>query len=216
MQTLAGALALLLAGCGGAARTVSVSGAPPAGASTSAPPSTTSAPPSTTSEPAPSGTATTTPSTTSSGSASPQSTRTAPEPKFVEEKRESSAAGLSGALATLRAHGYGAVDPSEYHPDQTLSVLVGTRANGGSAQQAFFFIDGRYLGTDASTPSGQIAVVSQSDTEVTLAYSLYRSSDPICCPGGGRAQVRFQLNNGRLTALDPIPATEPATGDGRR
>ena len=83
-------------------------------------------------------------------------------------------------------------------------------------QQAFFFVDGRYLGTDASTPSGQIAVVNQSDTEVTLAYSLYRSSDPICCPGGGRAQVRFQLNNGRLTALDPIPATQPATGDGRR
>ena len=75
-------------------------------------------------------------------------------------------------------------------------MLVGTRT--GSGERAFFFVAGHYIGTDAKEPSAQIRVVSQSDTEVTLAYSL---------SGAGReANVRFQLNNGKLTPLDPIPS----------
>jgi hypothetical protein len=75
----------------------------------------------------------------------------------------------------------------------------------GYGQQAFFFVNGRYIGTDASQPSATLRVVGQGDTEVTLAYPLYRDGDPLCCPGAGQARVRFQLNNGKLTALDPIP-----------
>ena len=82
-------------------------------------------------------------------------------------------------------------------------MLVGTRTGSseGSGQQAFFFVDGRYIGTDSKQPSASIHVVSQSDTEVTLAYSLPGSGG-----AGGQATVRFQLNDGKLTPLDPIPA----------
>jgi hypothetical protein len=78
-------------------------------------------------------------------------------------------------------------------------VLVGTRTGSaeGNGQQAFFFVDGRYIGTDAKQPSAQINVVSQGDTEVALAYAL---------AGGGQATVRFQLNNGKLVPLGPIPS----------
>ncbi len=79
-------------------------------------------------------------------------------------------------------------------------------------QQAFFFVDGRYIGTDAKEPSASVKVVSQSDTEVTLAYPLYRHSDPLCCPGGGQATVHFVLDNGRLQALDPIPPASSTHG----
>src|SRR5262249_6722961 len=116
----------------------------------------------------------------------------------------------------LRARGYSASETADYHPDQTLRTLVGTHTGADAKQLAFFFVDGRYLGTDASTPSGQITVLHQSDTEVVLAYSLYRPGDPPCWPRGGRAHVGFQLAKGRWTALDPIPAAEPATGLGRR
>src|SRR5437588_273451 len=65
----------------------------------------------------------------------------------------------------------------------------------------------------AKTPtSAKLRVVSQSDTEVTVAYPLYRRNDALCCPGGGQATVRFQLNNGRLTPLDPIPSLERRAG----
>ncbi len=118
----------------------------------------------------------------------------------------------------MRAHGYTASDTSDYHPDQTLRVLLGTgsHSNDGYDKQAFFFVDGRYIGTDSSRPSAQVSVVAQSDTEVTLAYQLYRPNDPLCCPGGGQAHVRFQLNNGRLVPLDPIPSVSSTTGTSRQ
>jgi LppP/LprE lipoprotein len=113
----------------------------------------------------------------------------------------------SAAAAVLQAHGFVASDPSQYHPDQTLQVLVGMRAGSGDGrhQQAFFFVDGRYIGTDSSAPSASIGVVSQSDTDVTLSYGLYRSGDPLCCPSGGRRNVTFELDNGHLTPLSAIP-----------
>jgi len=103
------------------------------------------------------------------------------------------------------------VDASEYHSGQTLRVLVGTRTGSGDGygQQAFFFVDGRYIGTDAKEPSAKLKVVSQSDTEVAVAYPLYRRNDPLCCPSGGQRVVHFVLNNGKLAPLDPIP---PANG----
>ncbi len=139
-------------------------------------------------------------------------THTAPEPAFTEG--ESTAQGLSGATAVVRAHGYTASDPGEYHEDQALRVLVGSRT--GDQEQAFFFINGRYIGTDAKEPSGDIQVLSQSDTEVILGYGLYRRGDALCCPGGGLKRVRFQLNDGLLTTLDPIPPVNSSTGLSRQ
>jgi LppP/LprE lipoprotein len=114
-------------------------------------------------------------------------------------------------VAVVHAHGFTPNDTSEYHPDQTLRVLVGTRTGSGDGygQQAFFFLGGHYLGTDAKEPSAKLKVVSQGDTEVAISYPLYRRNDPLCCPSGGQRTVHFVLNDGKLTALDPIP---PASG----
>jgi hypothetical protein len=121
-------------------------------------------------------------------------------------------------VAVVKAHGYTPSDTSQYHPNQTLRVLVATRTGSadGYAQQAFFFVGDRYIGTDASAPSAGIRLVSQGDTEVALAYRLYRPGDPLCCARGGEATVRFQLNNGRLVALDPIPPVSSSTGTSRQ
>ena len=80
----------------------------------------------------------------------------------------------------LRARGYTPASTSDYHPTQALRVLIGIRAGSGDGygQQAFFFVNGRYIGTDASDPSAALRVVTQSDTSVTLAYPLYRNGDP--------------------------------------
>jgi hypothetical protein len=59
-------------------------------------------------------------------------------------------------------------------------------------------------------------VVSQGDTEVTLAYPLYRNGDPLCCPGGGQALVPFQLNNGKLAPLEPIPPSSSGSALSRQ
>ena len=203
--TSVSAIALALAGCGsGSTRTVSVSSSPPAPSSSS----TTAASTHT------SGAATAPTSTPNSATGGTSSTGRASGsgsgPAFVTQG--ASAPGVDGAEAQLRARGYSPVDASQYRSDQTLKVLVGAQgAPTNHVQQAFFFVNGRYLGTDTSRPSGQIKVVDQNDTEVTLGYSLYRSGDSLCCPTGGQATVRYELDNGQLTPLDPIPATG-ATG----
>ncbi len=198
----------ILGGCGGATKTVTASEAPNASdtSSTAAAAHSTSPQRTTTTRAAPATT-----STPASSSSSGSTTHTAPEPAFTEHggtaAAETTGAEAAAAVATVKAHGYTPNDASEYHANQTLRVLTATRTGSadGYAQRAFFFVDGRYIGTDASAPSASVRVVSQSDTEVVLAYPLYRPHDPLCCPGGGEATVHFQLNDGRLVPLQPIP-----------
>ena len=125
-------------------------------------------------------------------------------------------ANYAGAFARRYpwVRGYTPVNSSDYHSSQALRVLIGVRSGSGDGygQQAFFFVNGRYIGTDASQPSAALRVVGQGDTEVTLAYPLYRSGDALCCPSRGHRQVHFQLDNGKLTALDPIPSVAERQG----
>jgi hypothetical protein len=204
----------LLGGCGSSStKTVSVAETQPAAQATAATtqstatattPSTTT----TTTAPAPAPA----PTSTAGGTSAPTSTRSAPEPAFTEGSTR--AEGVSEAAAALRSRGYTPNDTAEYHPGQALRVLVGTRTGSGDGygQQVFFFVNGRYIGTDAKEPSATVKVVSQSDTEVTVVYPLYRKNDALCCPGGGQATVHFQLNNGRLTPLEPIPPASSKAG----
>ncbi|HWF33512.1 MAG TPA: LppP/LprE family lipoprotein [Solirubrobacteraceae bacterium] len=195
--------ATALAACGSSTKTVTAAETPPASQTTAA----------TTTQPSTRASTQTTPTQTSSTSTqAPTTTRSAPEPAFT--KQESSVEGLSGATATVRAHGYTPNDAAEYHPEQTLRVLVGTQAgsNDGYGQQAFFFLGGHYLGTDTKLPSATVKVVSQDDTEVTLSYPLYRKGDALSSPSGGQTRVTFALNNGKLVATGKIPPAESPSG----
>jgi hypothetical protein len=199
---------VLLGGCGSQAKTVSASSSPAVAQATGTTTQSTTAT-STATQPASSTPAQT---TTSGGSSAPSTTRTAPEPAFTQQ--EAHAQGVSGAATVVRAKGYTPNDTSEYHAGQTLRVLVGTRTGSGDGygQQAFFFVGDRYIGTDAKEPSATVKVLSQSDTEVTLAYPLYRKSDPLSSPSGGQATVQFQLNNGKLTPVGHIPPASSSSG----
>jgi len=201
--------ALILGGCGGGTKTVSVANAPtPTTTPTSTGATTTTS----------SRSSATTPSATSTvGAGGTAPTRTATAPAFVP--RPSTPSQSAGAAANvLRAHGYTPEDISQYHPDQTLQVLVGVHARSGDpyGQQAFFFVNNRYIGTDAAQPSATVRVLGQSDTQIMLGYPLYRSHDALCCPSGGEARVSFQLNNGQLTPLQAIPPVNSPSGLSRQ
>jgi hypothetical protein len=197
-------------GCGSSGtKTVSISSAAPQGTASQSTTATTTnpSPPTTTHT-------STVPSKSSQGGV--EATHTSTGPAFT--KQSGGEDGLNAALTMVKAHGYTAGDSSDYHPGQTLRVLVGTRTGSGDGygQQAFFFVDGRYIGTDTKDPSAHVKVTSQSDTEVTLAYPLYRAHDPLCCASGGQTTVRFQLNNGRLVPLGTIPPVSSNTGLSRQ
>ncbi len=211
---LGASCAALLGGCGAATKTVTVASSPPTQQETSTSPaasSTTTTHPSTT--PTTSTPTVTTPAT-GGGTVAPGPARKAPEPAFAEHESTGSGKGAGAAAGVVRAHGYTPNNTAEYHSGQTLRVLVGTRTGSGDGygQQAFFFLDDHYIGTDTSEPSATVKVISQSDTQVTLAYPLYRSGDPLSSPSGGQATVTFQLNNGRLTPLGQIPPTRSTSG----
>lgn len=191
------ASAAVLAACGSSTKTVSVSGAPPASQTAS------------TGSTGTQSTGTQTAPTTSTQTSTEQqtgTTRSAPEPAFAQH--EAQAEGLSGATAAVEARGYAPNDTSQYRSGQTLRVLVGTRtgSSDGYDQQAFFFVDGKYIGTDTKDPSASIKVVSQSDTEVTLGYATYAKGAPLSSPSG-EAKVTYALNNGKLVPVDRIPST---------
>jgi LppP/LprE lipoprotein len=208
----------LLGGCGGGTKTVTVTAAPAPSANTGAARAKGAG---TTGKGGAAGGADST-STTGGGGEGGQSastTRTAPAPAFTHTGGEAApGAGAAAAEAVVRAHGYAPADVAAYRPDQTLRVLLGTRpgAVGEHEQHAFFFLDGHYLGTDASAASGSIRVVGQSDTEVALAYALYRPHDSLCCPSGGETTVHFQLNNGKLVPLGAIPPASSSNGLARQ
>jgi len=202
----------LLGGCGSGTSTVSETSSQPAPQATATHAiATTPAAPTTS-------TSATTPAQTagSGGTAAPATTRSAREPAFTEH--EAGAEGVGAAAALVRSKGFTPNNASEYHQNQTLRVLIGTRtgSSDGYGQQAFFFVDGRYIGTDAKEPSATVKVVSQGDTEVTLAYPLYRSTDPLSGPSGGQALVRFELNNGALVPVGTIPPAAASTGLSRQ
>ncbi len=198
------ALAALLAGCGGGTKTVDASTPLPEGTTSTSAPRTSTTTTTTATSTTPTST-TTAPPSESGGTASPSTTRTATAPAFTHgagtgtTTTGESAEGLGAAEAVVQAKGFTVNAASDYHHDQTLRVLVGTRAGSaeGNGQQAFFFVDGRYIGTDAKQPSASVHVVSQGDTEVALAYAL---------SSGGQATVHFQLNNGKLVPLEAIPS----------
>jgi hypothetical protein len=113
---------------------------------------------------------------------------------------------LSQARQTVSAEGYNVDNPGDYKRSAILRVLIGTRKGSGDgyAKRAFFFVGGRYLGTDTSDDSANIRVAAESPTRVTLAYALYGPDDALCCPGG-TAIVRYEWNGSKLLPLDPIP-----------
>lgn len=199
------ACATALAACGSSSKSPSTTGtaaqAPAAPAQPTTPATTTSSTPTTTASAGNGGTAAST-------------TRTATEPAFTSQP--SSAEGVGAAIAAVRTAGFTPVNAADYHASQTLRVLIGSRSGASDAKKAFFFVDGRFIGTDASEPSAMVAVAAQGDTEVTLSYSLYNIADSLCCPGAGHANVTFQLNNGKLVALGAIPPVHSATRPSRR
>jgi hypothetical protein len=205
-------LASLIAGCGSgspktvtvtrtvAAKTTASTTSAAATSTTSASRTSTSTSSSTTTTTATTTTATSTaaaPATTTTSTAT--TTRTETGPAFVAPSPSPGGA-LGAAIALLARKGYMPLDTSSYHPGDTLRVLIG-RASGG--ERAFFFDQGSYLGIDASAASAQISVISHNDTEVTLAYAIFR---PGATSPSGHRRVRFALDMGQLSPVDAIPS----------
>jgi hypothetical protein len=139
-----------------------------------------------------------------------------PPPKPTPPRTAATATAIPGPPPALLAAerqvaemGYQVSDPSTFHPEYPLHVLIGVAGDAAAVphhEWAFFFTgDGRLLGQDAFLPSAGLLVIGQNPAMVALGYQLYAPDDDACCPTLGKAVVRFRLDRGRLRPLDVLP-----------
>jgi hypothetical protein len=122
------------------------------------------------------------------------------------------------AVSTVRAKGYDVEDTGTYDESARLSVLIGVLKGSadGTAQKAFFFADGRFIGTDTADQSANIQVATQSDDTIGLRYALYNKKDPQCCPTDGAVVVDFHWDGSSLKPLQAIPPSSYSVSGSRR
>jgi hypothetical protein len=139
----------------------------------------------------------------------------APAPTLPPAANATQPPARAQAIAFLRNRGFVPVGAAAYDPRHALRVLVGHRVGKPAGpRRAFFFAGRRFVGTDAPAGSTALKVVATGGNWVTLAYGRYAIGDRPCCPGGGRAKVRFDLRAGKVRPAKPLPpaARRVATG----
>ncbi|HEX3811908.1 MAG TPA: LppP/LprE family lipoprotein [Mycobacteriales bacterium] len=146
-------------------------------------------------------------------SVSPGAPTTHPVPARTVTPADSYAA----ARRVVQRHGFDPVGTAAgWHSHHRLNAIGGvlSASADGKYQRVFLFVDGRYIGLDASAPSGSLQAANTSDDVVTVTYGLFAPSDALCCPSSTRS-VRFQWTGGKLVPLDPIPPVATGTTTGR-
>ena len=98
-----------------------------------------------------------------------------------------------------------------------FNALYGDCGGGdGHDQRIWFFRGSRFVGNDARRSSGDIVGSWRDLNTLAFLYVLYRPSDPMCCPTGGAASVRYRWSGGKVVRLDPLPPrTASKTRPGR-
>jgi hypothetical protein len=124
------------------------------------------------------------------------------KPKLTSRQREE----RRRAVDEVRRQGYTPVSLDDYKVDHLLRVLIGKPAGTTPpGMRAFFFVDGEYIGLDATSPSGKLRAGRQLEREITLVYTLYEDGDDACCPKGGDTRVHFRWTGEALAPREEIP-----------
>ncbi|OHV46670.1 serine/threonine protein kinase [Parafrankia colletiae] len=116
------------------------------------------------------------------------------------------------AAQIIRREGY-TPDMGTYDPQRMLSLVRGSREEGGRHQElAFVFADGAYQGTDTRAPSTSIAVDHSGPVDATVTYRTYDAGGTAPT---GEVTVRFRWNGANFVALDTIPTEDPTVANHR-
>lgn len=121
---------------------------------------------------------------------------------------------LASALAYVKARcpGYWrGVDRSDWQHGWAFNALYGS-CRGNYDQHVWFFVRGRFVGTDARQSSHEILGMWRDNRTIAFMYVLHRDRDPECCATGGGKIVRYRWNGKRLVRLDPLPPVQNYSG----
>jgi hypothetical protein len=107
------------------------------------------------------------------------------------------------AADVVSSRGFKVVRLRDYHPQDTLRVLIGRTATG--SYMAFYFVRTDYIGNDSTSTSGLLTVRSTSDVSTTLRYGIYQPGDTPGKPSGPPVDVKFTWDGVRLTPQSAVP-----------
>ena len=114
------------------------------------------------------------------------------------------------AVRLVRSRGFTPHDTNDFSmpPVGGIHVIIGTATQSadGYSQQAFFFVKGRFVGTDVAGTSAGIQLAWRNNTTIALSYSVYKGNEPMCCPTGGAMIVRYRWTGTKVKPLDPVPS----------
>jgi hypothetical protein len=84
-------------------------------------------------------------------------------------------------------------------------VVVTSGDASDSPSQVLFFDRKTPIGTPTPDPRPYITISATGNDTATVQYQWRQGQDPACCPTGV-GTARFKIEDGKLKALDPIPA----------
>lgn len=112
---------------------------------------------------------------------------------------------VSGEIAALPAVGAWREVSRGHTADCALHWVVVTAGDASDSPQQVLFFDRRTpLGTPTPDPRPYITVTPVGDDIASVQYQWRQADEPACCPTG-IGTVRFRIEDGALTPLDPIP-----------
>ncbi|QQE77100.1 LppP/LprE family lipoprotein [Alicyclobacillus sp. SO9] len=87
----------------------------------------------------------------------------------------------------------------------TVSAWLGVSGADGYNQFVFFFLNGRYLGTDTAKPSVEITSVSSAGNAIIVTYPVYKKNDALADPTGKPITITYTWNGSKLVPNKPYP-----------
>jgi len=122
-------------------------------------------------------------------------------------------------IALINGKGYDVPDPSydvnrstpnasvQTASGETLSAWIGEKmASDGHNQFVFFFLNGKYLGTDTAKPSLEITSAKAVGNGIAVTYPVYMKNDSFADPTGTPVTITYTWNGSKLIPNKPYPS----------
>ncbi|WDL95920.1 LppP/LprE family lipoprotein [Alicyclobacillus sp. ALC3] len=123
----------------------------------------------------------------------------------------SNSSAYANEIALIKGKGYDVVATKPNASVQTgsgdtLTAWIGVAMRSdGHNQYVFFFLNGKYLGTDTSKPSLEITGAQASGNGIAVTYPVYKANDSFANPTGTPVTITYTWNGSQLVPNKPYP-----------
>jgi len=115
-------------------------------------------------------------------------------------------------IALIKKKGYSVSGSTPNATLQTASgdtltawITTATRSQDGYNQLVFFFLNGKYLGTDTAKPSAEVTSAKVAGNGIAVTYPVYNKNDSFANPTGTPVTITYTWNGSKLVPNKPYP-----------